>query len=198
MMLTGLSGMISGATATENEKEENANRWFACARIVILCADLIEDTFGVEDQEYRDIVAKCLINVLSCNKTFKRLQKKDLLTQEYQTTCIEKIRRLDPERLPSMDGEEAKKTGCYVATCVYGSYDCPQVWTLRRFRDDTLGSTWYGRLFIRTYYAISPTLVKWFGKTDWFKRFWQPRLDRLVERLNREGVKDTPYYDRKW
>ena len=37
--------------------------------------------------------------------------------------------------------------GCYVATCVYGSYDCPQVWTLRRFRDDTLGSTWYGRAF---------------------------------------------------
>ena len=23
--------------------------------------------------------------------------------------------------------------GCYVATAVYGSYDCPQVWTLRRF-----------------------------------------------------------------
>ena len=24
---------------------------------------------------------------------------------------------------------------CYVATAVYGSYDCPEVWTLRRFRD---------------------------------------------------------------
>ena len=31
-----------------------------------------------------------------------------------------------------------KKQGCYVATCVYGSYDCPQVWTLRRYRDDVL------------------------------------------------------------
>ena len=31
--------------------------------------------------------------------------------------------------------------GCYVATCVYGSYDCPQVWTLRRFRDNTLAET---------------------------------------------------------
>ena len=26
---------------------------------------------------------------------------------------------------------------CYVATAVYGSYDCPEVWTLRRFRDYT-------------------------------------------------------------
>ena len=33
--------------------------------------------------------------------------------------------------------------GCYVATAVYGSYDCPQVWTLRRYRDDTLAETWY-------------------------------------------------------
>ena len=31
--------------------------------------------------------------------------------------------------------------GCYVATAVYGSYDCPEVWTLRRYRDYTLAAT---------------------------------------------------------
>jgi len=88
--------------------------------------------------------------------------------------------------------------GCYVATCVYGSYDCPEVWTLRRYRDDTLGSTWYGRLFIRTYYAISPTLVKWFGKTNWFKKLWKGKLDRMVAKLQAKGVEDTPYEDKNW
>lgn len=88
--------------------------------------------------------------------------------------------------------------GCYVATAVYGSYDCPQVWTLRRFRDYTLAETWYGRAFIYTYYAISPTLVKWFGKTKWFKNLWKPTLDRMVEKLNTNGVEDTPYNDRQW
>lgn len=39
------------------------------------------------------------------------------------------------------------KGGCYIATFVYGSYDCSQVWTLRRFRDNTLDETWYGRFF---------------------------------------------------
>ena len=34
-----------------------------------------------------------------------------------------------------------KKQGCYVATCVYGSYDCPEVWILRRFRDESLERT---------------------------------------------------------
>lgn len=88
--------------------------------------------------------------------------------------------------------------GCYVATAVYGSYDCPQVWTLRRYRDYTLAETWYGRAFIHTYYAISPTLVKWFGHTDWFKKMWKGKLDRMVANLKADGVEDTPYEDRKW
>ena len=85
--------------------------------------------------------------------------------------------------------------GCYIATAVYGSYNCPQVWTLRRYRDNTLAKTWYGRVFIRTYYSISPTLVKWFGKTNWFKGIWKPKLDRLVHHLNNKGVSYEQYND---
>ncbi len=95
-------------------------------------------------------------------------------------------------------GTTKSSSGCYVATCVYGSYDCPQVWTLRRYRDNTLGSTWYGRSFIRTYYAISPALVKLFGNTSWFKKLWKGKLDRMVAKLNADGVEDTPYQDRIW
>lgn len=102
------------------------------------------------------------------------------------------------EGIPGSDISVEAGGGCYVATAVYGSYDCPQVWTLRRYRDYTLAETWYGRAFIRTYYAISPTLVKWFGHTEWFKKMWKGRLDRMVATLNAEGVDDTPYEDRNW
>lgn len=88
--------------------------------------------------------------------------------------------------------------GCYVATAVYGSYDCPEVWTLRRFRDNTLAETWYGMSFIKMYYAISPTLVKWFGNTDWFKKMWKEPLDNMVKKLQSLGVESTPYKDRVW
>ena len=88
-----------------------------------------------------------------------------------------------------------KKNGCYIATCVYGSYDCPQVWSLRRFRDDMLKKHWYGRAFIRFYYSISPILVKWFGNKNWFKSFWRSKLDCIVKHLNTNGVADTPYID---
>ena len=108
--------------------------------------------------------------------------------------AISRIREYEPDYQP----EQPKKAGCYVATCVYGSYNCPEVWTLRRYRDNTLGATWFGRAFIRTYYAISPTLVKWFGNTNWFKKMWKGKLYRMVKKLQDQGVESTPYNDKNW
>ena len=88
--------------------------------------------------------------------------------------------------------------GCYVATSVYGSYDCPEVWTLRRFRDNVLAETWYGRLFIRAYYAVSPTAVRLFGDAQWFRDFWRGQLDNLVSSLQEDGFESTPYDDKAW
>ena len=91
-----------------------------------------------------------------------------------------------------------KSGGCYIATAVYGSYDCPEVWTLRRFRDYTLAETLLGRIFIKTYYCISPTLVKWFGKTNWFVKLFKKILDKLIIKLRAQGIEDTPYEDKKY
>lgn len=88
--------------------------------------------------------------------------------------------------------------GRYVATCVYGSYDCPEVWTLRRFRDSTLAATWCGRAFIRAYYAVSPALVRRFGDAGWFKGMWHGLLDAMVSKLQSSGVASTPYSDKAW
>lgn len=91
---------------------------------------------------------------------------------------------------------ESEKKACYIATCVYGSYDCPQVWTLRRFRDYILEEHWYGKVFIKCYYAVSPTLVKWFGNHKWFKGLWKITLDAMITKLNQQGIKDTEYNDK--
>lgn len=85
--------------------------------------------------------------------------------------------------------------GCYIATAVYGSYDCAEVWTLRRFRDNCLRQTWLGRSFIRVYYAISPTVVRLFGKQAWFNRLWRGVLDSFVDKLRSRGISDKPYSD---
>ena len=114
---------------------------------------------------------------------------------ETTDSIVNRIKAIDPsfEYTP-----EKNSGGCYIATAVYGSYDCPQVWTLRRYRDYTLAETWYGRAFIHFYYAISPTIVRWYGNTEWFKKMWKSKLDCMVSRLKKNGIEDTPYEDRKW
>lgn len=129
------------------------------------------------------------------------------------SSIIQKFSNIDPELKTGVGNEisdaledleyckkeydeyHAYPKGCYVATCVYGSYDCPQVWTLRRFRDNTLESTLPGRCFIHLYYIVSPVLVKWFGQTKLFNSLWKPILDRMVRSLNQRGVENTPYDD---
>ncbi len=88
--------------------------------------------------------------------------------------------------------------GCYIATAVYGSYDCPPVWVLRRYRDGVLAKSWYGRRFIHIYYSVSPSLVKWFGHTTLFNKMFKCRLDKMVSNLKNQGIEDTPYNDRNW
>lgn len=50
--------------------------------------------------------------------------------------------------------------GCYIATAVYGDYDHENVRLFRRFRDEVLMQSLFGRLFVKVYYAISPELAR--------------------------------------
>lgn len=86
--------------------------------------------------------------------------------------------------------------GCYIATCVYGSYDCPEVWRLRRYRDFYLLRRWWGIIFVKIYYYISPKVVKTFGNNNLFKNMWRRYLEDKVKYLEDKGYSDKPYYDR--
>lgn len=83
---------------------------------------------------------------------------------------------------------EEKKKGCYIATCVYGSYDSPKVRILREYRDTMLAVHWWGRAFIKMYYTISPVLVKYFGERKFFLSFWRKRLNSIVLKLQKNGM----------
>ena len=164
-------------------------RWEVNAEDLIVKLINHIDCLSKVDQRYRG-VATNLYKVM--------LYRIEVTNHERILAIANRIREDEPDYKNEKENKSTGSGGCYVATCVYGSYDCPQVWTLRRYRDDTLAATWYGRAFIHTYYAVSPTLVKWFGHTKWFKKMWQGKLDRMVKRLNDDGVADTPYADKKW
>lgn len=110
---------------------------------------------------------------------------------------IAKIRREEPDYVPPTI--EAKKTpkseGCYIATAVYGTYDSPELWTLRRFRDEILRKTSLGTYFVKVYYHVSPTLVHYLGGYNLTKKCIRPFLDRFVRQLNQKGISSEAYKD---
>lgn len=79
--------------------------------------------------------------------------------------------------------------GCYIATAVYGSYDAPEVLTLRHFRDNTLHPHWWGRLFIRTYYLLSPPVAERLKNATRINLYVRSKLDRFVEKLKSQEEK---------
>lgn len=128
---------------------------------------------------------------------------KEKIEESLNKSPIVRVHHFSKTQLPpqtvSPSGTERsvpqKSGGCYVATCIYGSYDCPQVWVLRRYRDYRLSTVWYGKAFVKLYYCVSPILVKLFGNQSWFRNICGKHLDSFVRKLQLAGYKDTPYTD---
>ena len=171
--------------------QEYVNNASASATTMYVLGDLVDTLF---EGKYNTISTSAWDDGINIHNQYLKYLVDKTGNMDIMKGYIEKIKKYNPDyKAPEF---EQSQGGCYVATAVYGSYDCPEVWTLRRFRDNTLDSTWYGRLFIKTYYAISPTLVKWFGNTAWFKNFWRGKLDKMVSELRERGVESTPYKDK--
>lgn len=188
---------------------ENASE-YARENIIKACKNLIAmKLFWVELKSYQPYFSNGsvqyqlskIVNLAGREKANHDIERYQNIIKKYDPSYeIPTAATPESESDPQPDSKPAPQStgGCYIATAVYGSYDCPQVWTLRRYRDYTLAEAWYGRAFIRTYYAISPTLIKWFGHTEWFKKMWKGKLDRMVANLKASGVDDTPYEDKVW
>ena len=173
------------------DRVKNASMVFDNAVLILTTfGDIVESEFGPQYSSIAVSAYKHSVELYRCVQGISGVSLNDEKTEQLNK-IVAKIQQHEPDY-------QQPKRGCYVATSVYGSYDCPQVWTLRRYRDYTLAETCLGRLFIRTYYAVSPTIVKWFGNAAWFKRIWRKRLDKMVAKLNSQGVEDTPYNDRMW
>ena len=71
--------------------------------------------------------------------------------------------------------------GCYIATMAYGDYNHPQVLILRKFRDEKLSSSAFGRWFIKTYYHYSPKLVEQLKNSKRINRSIRSTLNLIIK-----------------
>ena len=185
-------------TASYNINEEDAIREIAIRFMLgydsVLGANIIKSECNVEKYDLRDGLYGGGFAMSSAELADAFRSSREL--KPPYVSMVDRSAISPPLWYVQKKSEASRRSGgCYVATAVYGSYDCPEVWVLRRFRDHSLAKSMSGRLFIKLYYTASPTLVKLFGDKVWFRQFWKGKLDKIVRALRKKGYKDTPYKD---
>lgn len=116
-----------------------------------------------------------LINISGSNEVKARIRT-NLQTISDLKLTLEQV---------SKEVQKQNSSGCYVATMAYGSYDHPQVLILRRFRDNVLSQSWYGRLFIKIYYKTSPHLVSLLQGYEKPNLLIRKQLDKFIRKLHK-------------
>lgn len=64
----------------------------------------------------------------------------------------------------------ATEPDCFIATAATGDGH-PDVVQLRRFRDDILRKSRFGRVLIQVYYGVSPPVASWIAEQQWRQNF---------------------------
>lgn len=194
----GIAGMLAGAARSHyNQYSTVEGAMGECSERVVAA----ESIYSMLEKSIKSYLSDNKEKLLFVQKQYNTYVSDygKFFNVQYRTALTTRLSNEIKAQDPSYTAPAVKSSGCcIVATAVYGSYDCPQVWTLRRYRDETLAKTWYGRAFIHTYYAVGPIIVGWFGNTEWFKNLWKPKLDKIVNNLNSQGVQNTPYEDKQW
>ncbi len=72
-----------------------------------------------------------------------------------------------------------EKPQCFIATAVYGEHAL-QTNLLRRYRDNTLQRSFFGRMFIDVYYTISPPIARILQKNKSLRNMTKRILDCLI------------------
>ena len=116
-----------------------------------------------------------LINVIS--KMSMDQETKDYVTKNAPIIKRNYQQSLQIGRQPQSSG------GCYIATMAYGDYDHPQVMELRKYRDQVLLKNYFGKLFVKIYYSVSPHLVKKLKNQNKINKLITSLLDRLIEEI---------------
>ncbi len=88
-----------------------------------------------------------------------------------------------------LGGKSKEKSGCFVATATMKNYNHPIVLDLRNFRDIYLLRRWYGRLFIKSYYLISPFFAGIISKSEILRVLSLKLLIRPIHTLLKKLLK---------
>lgn len=135
--------------------------------------DLLKLLEIAETQQLKDLIVEALghIGDSQAIKPLKKMYKE------------EKADKVKTEIALKQLGADSKG-GCFIATAVYGNELKPEVVLLRQFRDEVLLQNLLGKLFVKFYYAISPSLANAVEEQEQIKTFIRNKfLNPFVKKI---------------
>jgi tetratricopeptide (TPR) repeat protein len=105
------------------------------------------------------------------------------IADNYRSEIKESLDYVESVKRGDYDKKSNTKTGCYIATVVYESYSCDEVFALRKFRDEYLAKYPAGRWFIQFYYMVSPYLASKISHSLNAKKAIKKLLAMVIKRI---------------
>jgi hypothetical protein len=97
-------------------------------------------------------------------------------------------RKKQLEELNRSKQNSSNSSNCFIATACYGNIQAEEVIVLRKYRDEVLIKHFLGRLFVTTYYKISPPIAKFIANSNWLKqKIKNLLLSPVVRQIKRNG-----------
>jgi len=82
-------------------------------------------------------------------------------------------------------GGTYKDFGCFIATAVYERFDAPEVELLRHWRDYSVSRSVIGRIFISSYYFVSPHLAAILVRHKFMRVVVRKAINTFIKTLTR-------------
>jgi len=91
----------------------------------------------------------------------------------------------------------ASRGGCFIATAAYGTPLAPEINVLREWRDFKLRKSVGGRMFVKVYYVVSPSIALIIAKSEQLKYLTRKTLTPIVEYFKRKyrSIRITKTHD---
>ena len=77
----------------------------------------------------------------------------------------------------------SKNGTCFIATAAYGTPFATEIDILRNWRDEYLEQSYFGRVFVKVYYSLSPPVANNISNSEVKKRIVRTTLNPIVKVL---------------
>lgn len=175
-----------GKAMEEFNKLSNDNTVLQVFKFII--ANRLQDEYdNTKHEEAMEAIRNQNIHSIRISlKTLKRLYPNSYSFEEELFDNLLKI-STEAQNKNNYSGNNQNSSSCFIATLCYQDNDCYEVRMFRKWRDENLNNHSLGKLFIKVYYKISPTITKKlesFPKTvSVIKKVF---LDRILESIEKK------------